>query len=183
MAAIWAVLGFLGVLLVAALGDLVSEEIRGWLDLIPRGILRLAAVQLDQAQRETIYQDEWLPELQFALRGAESRPITRLILGTRYALGLLIAARRVSQHVDRDRLAVPTSHEVALAPAAVLKFDLADVSVRFTNTSGKAVSIGHQDSAGISIANGNSFEGWLSSAELRRLRKLGLIVERGDWPM
>ena len=32
----WTTLCFCGMLLVAAFGDLVSEEIRGWLDLVPR---------------------------------------------------------------------------------------------------------------------------------------------------
>jgi hypothetical protein len=82
----------------AALGDLVSEEIRGWLDLAPRAILRLASTQLESSQRETIYRDEWLPELVYVLRGAESRPITRLIRGTSFALGLLIAARRIARY-------------------------------------------------------------------------------------
>jgi hypothetical protein len=31
---------------------------RGWLDLVPRAVLRLAARQLDEAQRETIYQEK-----------------------------------------------------------------------------------------------------------------------------
>jgi hypothetical protein len=97
----WAALMLAATLALAALGDLVSEEIRGWLDLAPRAILRLAAAQLNSGQRETIYHDEWLPELTYALRGAESRPITRLIRGTAYALGLLIAAHRVARHITR----------------------------------------------------------------------------------
>jgi Sigma-70 region 2 len=92
----WAALGLLGVFLFAALGDLVSEEIRGWLDLVPHAVLRLAASQLDPEQRETVYQDEWRPELIYVLRGAESRPITRLIRGLTFALGLLISARAIA---------------------------------------------------------------------------------------
>jgi hypothetical protein len=95
---VWTVLCFVGVFLFAALGDLISEEIRGWLDLAPRAILRLAAARLDPELREGIYQDEWLPELIYVLRGAESRPITRLIRGTTFALGLLFAARRIARH-------------------------------------------------------------------------------------
>jgi hypothetical protein len=97
IALVWAALGLLGVFLSAALGDLVSEEIRGWLDLVPRAILRLAAVQLDPDLRESIYEGEWLPDLIYELRGAESRPITRLIRGIPFALGLLMAARRISR--------------------------------------------------------------------------------------
>ena len=77
----WAALAGAASLITAALGDLVSEELRGWLDLAPNAILRLAATLLDPAQRETIYKDEWHPELCYILRGTESRPITRLIRG------------------------------------------------------------------------------------------------------
>lgn len=94
---LWAIAGCGTALITATVGDLVSEEIRGWLDLAPRAILRLAATQLDPAQRETTYHDEWLPELCYALRGAESRPITRLARGTAYAASLLRSARRVGQ--------------------------------------------------------------------------------------
>ena len=103
----WATLCLLASFLLAALGDLISEEIRGWLDLAPQAILRLAATQLDPDQRETIYHDEWLPELTYILRGAESRPITRLTRGTTYALGLLISARRVARHLTHTPPAQP----------------------------------------------------------------------------
>jgi hypothetical protein len=95
---LWAVVVLAGMFLSAALGDLVSEEIRGWLDKLPQAVLRLAAGRLDPAFRESIYQDEWLPELVYALRGDESRPITRLIRGTTFALGLLFAARRIARN-------------------------------------------------------------------------------------
>lgn len=84
-----------GGFLVIALGDLVSEEVRGWLDLLPRGILHLAARRLAPETREAIYEEDWLPELIYALRGAESRPITRVVKGIYFALGLLISARKV----------------------------------------------------------------------------------------
>jgi hypothetical protein len=94
----WGALGLVGMFLFASLGDLVSEEVRGWLDLAPRAMLRLAAAQLAQEVRDTIYKDEWLPELAYVLRGAESRPITRVIRGTTFAVGLLIAARRINRY-------------------------------------------------------------------------------------
>jgi hypothetical protein len=103
-ALIWATLCLLGTFLLAALGDLVSEEVRGWLDLAPRAILRLAAARLDPGLQESVYQEEWLPELIYVLRGAESRPITRLLSGVRFALGLLFSARGIARHH------VPTSH-------------------------------------------------------------------------
>jgi hypothetical protein len=103
----WGAVALLGSLVAAALGDVVSEEIRGWLDLAPHAILRLAAAQLDPTQRETLYEDEWLPELCYVLRGAEARPITRLIRGTTFSLGLLISARRIARHLSRTPITQP----------------------------------------------------------------------------
>jgi hypothetical protein len=50
-------------LLAAAIGDMVSEEIRDRLDHLPHAILRLAARRLDAPERAAIYDGEWLPEL------------------------------------------------------------------------------------------------------------------------
>lgn len=90
-----------GTMLFAALGDLVSEEIRGWLDQVPRGLLHLAAMQLDPVKRETVYNDEWLPELCYILRGADSRPITRLVRGANFAVGIVMSARRIARRLNR----------------------------------------------------------------------------------
>jgi hypothetical protein len=70
---------FLGGILIAVLGELINEEVRGWIDYLPRVILRLAARQLDPVGKITIYEDEWLPELTCILRGADARPISRVI--------------------------------------------------------------------------------------------------------
>jgi hypothetical protein len=138
----WAVVCLGVTVLLAAIGDLVSEEIRGWLDLAPRAILRLAASQLDPAQRETIYRDEWLPELTYALRGAESRPITRLIRGVAYAMGLLIAARRIARRVDR-----------AVRGWAWSTAWSGEVLLSVTNGTGRAITI---ESLGLTLGNGNT---------------------------
>jgi hypothetical protein len=106
----WTALSLLGVFLFAALGDLVSEEIRGWLDLAPRGVLRLATRRIDPELRESIYEDEWLPDLMYYLRGAEARPITRLVRGTTFAFGLLLAAPGIA------RYHVPASQPIGESP-------------------------------------------------------------------
>jgi hypothetical protein len=90
----WAVLAIVGGLFVLAGSDLVSEELRGWLDLAPRAVLRLAAVQLRAGQRKKILEEVWIPDLMYVLRGKESRPITRLIRGMWFAVGLLISVLR-----------------------------------------------------------------------------------------
>lgn len=92
---------FLGGIGTAVIGELVSDEIRGWLDHLPRLILRLAARRLNPVGKITIYDEEWLPELTSILRGAEARPISRLVLGVRFSVGLLISARRVARHLHR----------------------------------------------------------------------------------
>jgi hypothetical protein len=88
-----------GGVVTTVLGELVNEEIRGWLDYLPRAILRLAARRLDPAGKIAIYEDEWLPELTYILRGAEARPISRLVIGTKFSVGLLIAAKRIARHL------------------------------------------------------------------------------------
>jgi hypothetical protein len=89
-------------LVVMALRDLASAEIRGWIEIAPQAVLRLAAARLPAGQRETVYQEEWLPELTCLLRGTESRPITRLCKGFRFALGLFWSAPRVGRHISRS---------------------------------------------------------------------------------
>jgi hypothetical protein len=95
------IVGFLLFVALAVAGDLLSEEVRGWLDLVPHGLLRLAATRLDKSQRETIYRDEWIPELEYALKGKDARPVTRLIVGITYAVGVNFAAREVARRVER----------------------------------------------------------------------------------
>jgi hypothetical protein len=98
---LWAALGMLAGLSMTALGDMVSEEVRDRLDHLPHAILRLAARRLDPGQHITVYQDEWLPEITYILKGDEARPITRLFIGTRYALGILGTADRVARRLHR----------------------------------------------------------------------------------
>jgi hypothetical protein len=93
--------GIATLIVMAALGDLASEEVRDRLDHLPQALLRLAARRLDADQRLTVYEDEWMPELTFILKGDEARPITRLYHGVHFALGILAASRRVSRTLDR----------------------------------------------------------------------------------
>jgi hypothetical protein len=92
---------FLAGIATAVIGELFSEEVRDRLDQVPRAVLRLAARRLDPGQRVTVYRDEWLPELTYILKGAEARPITRLINGVRYAFGILVSTRRITRHLHR----------------------------------------------------------------------------------
>jgi hypothetical protein len=96
-----AFLGTMGGLFAAAIGDMASEEVRDRLDHLPHVILRLAALRLDATERVAIYDDEWLPELIYILQGDEARPVTRLYHGTRFAFGILVAARRIARDLHR----------------------------------------------------------------------------------
>lgn len=89
--------GLIGGIVITTFLALTSKELMGWLDRAPQAVLRLAALQLHPTQRESLYSEEWLPELLFILREADGRPITRFIRGVTFALGLVIAARRVSR--------------------------------------------------------------------------------------
>jgi hypothetical protein len=67
-------------------------------------ILRLAAPRLDPDLHAAVHDDEWLPELAYILKGDEARPITRLYHGTRFALGILVAARCISMKLSRPMI-------------------------------------------------------------------------------
>ena len=88
-------IGALAGLATTALGDMVSEEVRDRLDHLPHAILSLAARRLDAEQRATMYDDEWMPELTYILKGDDARPITRLYHGTRYSIGILVSTHRI----------------------------------------------------------------------------------------
>jgi hypothetical protein len=120
---IWGVLSCIGALLLLAAGDTVSEELRGWLDLAPRAVLQLAATRLYPNQRKTIYEDVWLPELLYALRGKEARPISRLIIGMRFAIGILVYSGRIGRYVYNSSMrqeAASVENDPGLAAALSL---------------------------------------------------------------
>jgi hypothetical protein len=93
---LWALLGVLAALAMTAAADMVSEEVRDRLDHLPHAILRLAARRLGPQQRVSFYEDVWLPDLTYLLKGDESRPVTRLCRGTCFALSILASADRGS---------------------------------------------------------------------------------------
>jgi hypothetical protein len=112
-----AILGVLAALGMTALGDMVSEEVRDRLDHLPHAILGLAAKRLDAEQRSTLYNDEWMPELIYILKGDEALPITRLYHGTRFALGILVSTHRIASQLNRE---LPTASGPSIAPIVVL---------------------------------------------------------------
>lgn len=96
----------LGFLASVAVGDLVSQEIRGQLDALPRLVLLLASRRLPGHLRAERL-DEWTGELHEILRGAEALPVTRLWRGLRYATGIVWAAPAVARALDTtERVAI-----------------------------------------------------------------------------
>ena len=91
-----------GVVVLGVITSLVIQEATGWLDTVPGWLLRLARRRLPPSSRDTLY-DEWAAELHAALHGMDSRPLSRLVLGIRYAAGLLRTARRVAREIGPAR--------------------------------------------------------------------------------
>jgi hypothetical protein len=131
---LWAALGVLGTLGMTAVGDMVSEEIRDRLDHLPHAVLHLAARRLAPEQRVSVYEEEWLPELTYILKGDDSRPITRLYHGTRFSLGILASAGRISGRLTRNvpSLANPdagaAAHHQAVSPVNVIELAAEELS-------------------------------------------------------
>lgn len=96
---VWAIFSPVCAVLLAAVGELVSEEIRARLDRIPLALLTAAAKRLPADQRAELYEYAWLPELHHILRSDEAMPITRLVHGTRYAARLWLAAPTISREL------------------------------------------------------------------------------------
>jgi hypothetical protein len=94
--------GLLVAVLVAATGELVSDEIRARLDRIPLALLAIAASRLPRDQRDELYEQAWFPELHHILQGNEATPITRLVRGTHFALGLWLSAPQIRRELQSD---------------------------------------------------------------------------------
>jgi hypothetical protein len=107
----------LGLLILVGTALLINE-VSGWLGLIPRGILRLAAMRLPADLRQAVYREEWLPELLRELREAEGRPITRLVVGIKYAVDIGRGAGKVGRELEGVRkpereISIPTKDVVS----------------------------------------------------------------------
>jgi lipopolysaccharide/colanic/teichoic acid biosynthesis glycosyltransferase len=64
--------------------------------------------------------DEWLAELAYILRGTESLPISRLVCGTRFALGHLRSAPAIGRDLGRSGLTIKRVMDVTLAGLGLL---------------------------------------------------------------
>ncbi len=103
----WAIIGFLVALITTAVSNLVTEELRSRLDLMPYAVLRLAIRRLPAELRKNVG-DEWLAELHHILHRTESLPLTRVVSAVLYTLGLLHTARRIGRGLRGIRTSAVT---------------------------------------------------------------------------
>lgn len=91
--------------LAAALLELLKDELRGQIERVPYALLVLARLRVPPELRASLHDDEWLPELHHILADAERLPITTLVRGTRYSLGLLRSASAIAAELAPVRAA------------------------------------------------------------------------------
>jgi lipopolysaccharide/colanic/teichoic acid biosynthesis glycosyltransferase len=116
----WAfVIGLTSTLVTAVVGDLFSEEARTRLEQLPVAVIRFASQWLPADVRDE-WTDEWLAELAYILRGTESLPISRLVRGTRFALGHLCSAPAIGRDLGRSGLTIKRAMDVTLAGLGLL---------------------------------------------------------------
>lgn len=118
-------IGILIGLAVGILADLVSEEVRGRLDRLPHRLIRLAGRRFDSEIREDVI-SERIVELQAILdiHRAGPLPITRLIIGTHYALSLLRVSATINRDLSPSRRQRGSERHVAKAVCVALTRDL-----------------------------------------------------------
>ncbi len=116
----------------------MREELRGRLGRMPHAVLRLAIRRLPTEVRQSA-ENEWQAELHHILRRTEGLPVTRLVSGVLYALGLLRTARRIGRelrtvrnsHVpapQRSASSLPPFRRIALAGGMVASITTASVA-------------------------------------------------------
>ena len=103
MRALWAGLCALAALaaglVLAAISDMASEEIRTRLRQLPKALILLAAWLVPEEWREELG-DEWRSELAAILDRTEDVPVTGLTKAIWYAAGLLIRGRAVARELS-----------------------------------------------------------------------------------
>jgi hypothetical protein len=93
-----------GGLAILTLGDMASKEVRARLDRLPRALIGLAVRRLPPELRDDLG-DEWHAELDHILRRAKLYPVTRIFVGTRYAIGIVRSASSVGRSLRLVRAA------------------------------------------------------------------------------
>jgi hypothetical protein len=105
-------------LVIAAVANMVSEEVRTRLEKLPRTLIWLAALWLPRDQRPS-RRVEWLGELDVTMLERDGLPVTRLLAGTEFALGLFFRAEAVRAELISESLWVRVLRGVLGAPLAL----------------------------------------------------------------
>ncbi len=100
-----AILGGGALLVIAACASVVRGEVPGRLGRLPFVLLRMARRRVPEELRVRLHDEEWQPELHHIVNRAGVSPVSRLLSGTMFALGLLRTARSISR--QRAELAGP----------------------------------------------------------------------------
>ena len=118
MSAVWAVIAAtLAALAGICIGDLASEEIRGRLDRLPNALIRLASHRIPGNVRDDLA-DEWAAEMHAILHGADALPVTRLVRGIRFGLGLLRTSADIGRQLNSRKTPTATPNAVRLVTVA-----------------------------------------------------------------
>jgi hypothetical protein len=161
-AAAWAALvGLIGMLVLACVGDLASEEVRGRLERLPHALIALAARRAPPEMRAEL-REEWAAELHEILRGAEGLPITRLVRGIQYAAGVLRTARGVGRQLSPNHGRIRTgpsrfaalARDAAFATRRIAAADDVPLGSAIAIINGLAIAITNPGGSGIAIASG-----------------------------
>jgi hypothetical protein len=97
-----AVAGVVAVLVATAV-NMAAAELQARLDGVCFLLLRLARRRLPADLRQPLHDEEWLPELYHILCREEARPVTRLVQGLAFSLGLLLKTKSVATAVGDSR--------------------------------------------------------------------------------
>lgn len=93
-----AVLAVASGLAMAVVGNMVSDEVCGRPELLPRALIKLGCRRLPRHLRADA-EDEWLAELRAIVEETGPLPVTRFLTATRFALGIVRAAPAVGREI------------------------------------------------------------------------------------
>jgi hypothetical protein len=100
----------------AVMSVMIREEMQTRLGRLPFVLIRLASARVPRDLRDDLAA-EWKAELEFVLTGTDGLPLTRLVRGIRYATGLLLSAREITNglaHGDSNRVRRLTAAVLAI---------------------------------------------------------------------
>jgi Nuclease-related domain len=95
---------------VAAVSGLASDEIRARLEQLPHALLSAAVRRLPYEIRADVG-DEWTAELDHILHRVQAYPLTRLLYGIHFALGLLRTAPKIGSDLISARPTSPPAEQ------------------------------------------------------------------------